>query len=524
MCGRSEFALRRRRPHGLGSFPLPSLHDHATNQPPPNSNPNPNPAPPSPDCGAHNPLSDWLCPSEHDQCAASHEECLTSKCCKDSLFGCFKRPFEPFAACLSKDEALHRCSSGGAVTPATADWVCPGAWERPAEQGGDCSSSHECEVETEGCYRRRSGPGARCRPRAAADCADSPDWLCPGSWKRCTRAYGDCSSTKCCGDAGFGCHRKSGSQVAQCLPLPPGGEAACVDTPEWLCPRAWGSCALSDFGDCRGERCCASPGFACYKGAVSAHATCRPIEADCLDTPDWICPNQWEHCAGDYADCLSSQCCSSPGFLCKRKPHVYSPEVATCRPDPNAQAGRACVDTGEWQCPGAWEQCSRENEWCGETACCRDPGYACYRTGYRARLPRCLKRGSCEALDSGAAAHPMACTILGEDPPPSLPPPPAPPSPPRAPPGTVRDDTAEMQHALDALKQEQRFAEEAAAVGAGLGLLVVLLLLCVLICLGRHMAAREKRYAGMMKLRTDGGSVAEMTGSGAAALPPGALA
>jgi hypothetical protein len=87
-----------------------------------------------------------------------------------------------------------------------------------------------------------------------------------------------------------------------------------------------------------------------------------------------------------------------------------------------------------------------------------------------------------------------------------------------------------MQRTLDALKEEQQFAERAAAVGAGAGLLIVLLLLCVVVSLGWRMAAREQKYAGMMKLKADTGGAAEMTGperrsgAGAAALPPGAPA
>jgi hypothetical protein len=61
------------------------------------------------------------------------------------------------------------------------------------------------------------------------------------------------------------------------------------------------------------------------------------MEPDCVTTEEWICPNQWERSAGDYLDCLASQCCASSGFLCKRKPNIYSPEIATCRPDANAQ-------------------------------------------------------------------------------------------------------------------------------------------------------------------------------------------
>lgn len=72
--------------------------------------------------------------------------------------------------------------------------------------------------------------------------------------------------------------------------------------------------------------------------------------------------------------------------------------------------------------------------------------------------------------------------------------------------------------------EEQRFVEKAAEVGAGLGSSILLLLVCLLVCLGRLMAEKERKYAGMMKLRTEGGGVAEMTSPEAAALPAGALA
>merc|ERR1712087_1096225 len=88
--------------------------------------------------------------------------------------------------------------------------------------------------------------------------------------------------------------------------------------------------------------CCADSNFGCYKKPSSHFALCKPLQASCEDTHQWLCPG-WEKCTEDLADCSITRCCSNPGFSCYHK-----------------QRGQAfCLPTG-----------SCEMEWAGQGADC----------------------------------------------------------------------------------------------------------------------------------------------------------
>ena len=51
--------------------------------------------------------------------------------------------------------------------------------------------------------------------------------------------------------------------------------------------------------------------------ALACRATAQHSEP-CMDTPDWLCPGAWETCADDFASCFGPRCCQSAGFGCMR--------------------------------------------------------------------------------------------------------------------------------------------------------------------------------------------------------------
>ena len=113
----------------------------------------------------------------------------------------------------------------------------------------------------------------------------------------CTAAYGNCHESQCCGDPGFDCYKRAGKKFAQCRPVDPAGW--CVDNDDWFCPgspRASDECSQK-YDACLESKCCADPGFGCYKRPNNEYAQCRqqrmPDEIACVDNDQWLCPG-WE--------------------------------------------------------------------------------------------------------------------------------------------------------------------------------------------------------------------------------------
>lgn len=81
---------------------------------------------------------------------------------------------------------------------------------------GDCFNSTCCLNGNFGCMRSTVHRGfAQCRPMPATGCMEEDNWECPG-WEHCSDHHGDCTVTKCCKDAGYGCFRRPHQNYAQC--------------------------------------------------------------------------------------------------------------------------------------------------------------------------------------------------------------------------------------------------------------------------------------------------------------------
>lgn len=183
--------------------------------------------------------ADWICPASWSSCSSAGEACTESRCCADASEACYKRPYAHFAQCRQK------------VVPCidSHSWLCPGSegrsiglgrWEECAQPWQTCLESACCSARTFGCYKRVGRSYAQCKPLTSPlggpaqaqnatageciqthpgasncmQCVHDPWWHCPG-WQVCTEEYGDCSTSKCCHDDGFGCHKRPFLHYAQ---------------------------------------------------------------------------------------------------------------------------------------------------------------------------------------------------------------------------------------------------------------------------------------------------------------------
>ena len=48
-----------------------------------------------------------------------------------------------------------------------------------------------------------------------------------------------------------------------------------------------------DYKDCLESGCCSSKTHGCFRRPNREFAQCRPLEEDCVDTPEWLCPQSW---------------------------------------------------------------------------------------------------------------------------------------------------------------------------------------------------------------------------------------
>eukprot|EP00316_Scyphosphaera_apsteinii_P015705 CAMPEP_0119314074 /NCGR_PEP_ID=MMETSP1333-20130426/31579_1 /TAXON_ID=418940 /ORGANISM="Scyphosphaera apsteinii, Strain RCC1455" /LENGTH=399 /DNA_ID=CAMNT_0007319111 /DNA_START=12 /DNA_END=1211 /DNA_ORIENTATION=+ len=243
-------------------------------------------------------------------------------------------------------------------------FVVAAASETCSDLGETCMNTRCCKDPGHGCYRRMgTGHGAEdavCRPLSAS-CSSASEgvgvdagWRCPG-WSTCANAYGTCTLSGCCQESGFECKKKPQVWWAQCRPT--SASQDCVNSEEWLCP-GWDKCGVP-YGECFGSRCCEDTGgrdFGCFKAGYAQHATCRPLEPNCVDTEDLLCPG-WDRCSSPGFDCTITHCCNHKGFSCYVKSH--EPRHATClRTDTchDEWAGEdpACIllnGTSEWPLP-----------------------------------------------------------------------------------------------------------------------------------------------------------------------------
>lgn len=189
-----------------------------------------------------------------------------------------------------------------------------------------CTSTRCCIDAAFGCFRHTGtghpGADAVCLPLNSNCSVQSviDGYRCPG-WEACARPYGNCVFSGCCEQLSdkrvFECLKRPSKLYAQCRPAKPGSHAhSCTDSDEWLCP-GWSECA-APFGDCSTSHCCMDregEDFGCFKRPYSAEAQCRPFEAGCMDTDEWLCPG-WDRCSDPDHACTRNHCCNHKDFTC----------------------------------------------------------------------------------------------------------------------------------------------------------------------------------------------------------------
>ena len=137
------------------------------------------------------------------ECADAYDEnCLTSRCCQDEGYRCFKRDGVEYAQCRRYAEP---CTTQNDVWLCPEEW-CPGCWDSAATLP--------------------SRPPSPPLPPAPPP-APPPPPLPPIA---CVDSYEACWDSRCCADAGDRCYtRKHGKQYAQCMP-----EGSCSGSSECL--------------------------------------------------------------------------------------------------------------------------------------------------------------------------------------------------------------------------------------------------------------------------------------------------
>jgi len=80
--------------------------------------------------------------------------------------------------------------------------------------------------------------------------------------------------------------------------------------------------------------------------------------------------NSSSGCTEEFGTCTDTACCRNPGFGCYKRTDRHYARCMRKTPD--------CKDTDEWLCPG-WEQCSNPYTDCRQSLCCNEPSTACFR-------------------------------------------------------------------------------------------------------------------------------------------------
>jgi hypothetical protein len=190
---------------------------------------------------------------------------------------------------------------------------------------------------------------------AETGCRDKPHYLDSGR---------DCKSW-----AGMNCRMGDGRNIislTQVNFLVASCPESCADvTP--CCTASGEDCPIGGQSDdgrtcgfetdqCLESKCCVNePEVGCYKRRGRTFAMCRKAPGgQCAQSDDWQCPGTWEHlwdaCAAKYSACGESRCCQDDNFGCYRR---ATTPFAQCRPMP---ANRApCINSDMWLCPDSWE-------------------------------------------------------------------------------------------------------------------------------------------------------------------------
>ena len=349
---------------------------------------------------------EWRCPNTWESCQTEpYGECTDTRCCSHPGFACFKRPFADYAQCRpQRPEEAEACEDD-------AIWLCPGHWEHCGTQFGECSASRCCDDADFGCFRRANSAYAECRRRQPRGCVDDEEWLCPGTWKHCTAADGDCSATRCCA-FGYGCARKVGTQVGVCKAIPPSKGSA------WEEQHGHQGAGEADDAQQPGQGASDDLAVAAAGSSSSSSEEEEEEEQEVEGGCGWagcgfVGPSGWEYpaCSHGFDECTSTRCCADAGFGCFMKRNGR--DWAQCRPlsvlqqqqqqhvgggsdgvggvggSAAATAAAVAAEAAEWLAPGEWEACAADYGACAGPLCCTSPLFGCYRSASDPSYAQC---------------------------------------------------------------------------------------------------------------------------------------
>jgi hypothetical protein len=179
-----------------------------------------------------------------------------------------------------------------------------------------------------------------------------------------------CSHWTCEQDGCMGC----GPSIS-CIRPPPPSQPSPPPSPP-APPRGPDGCKFVYEACIDAPQTCCSPHDGCYKRVGHKFAMCKPREAFCRDTDDWLCPGWQESppppppawlvghppfaspappppipgavCAGFVEPCLELKCCAVKSQLCYKR---TGRQFAMCKTPP---AGMAACDVDGWDCPERW--------------------------------------------------------------------------------------------------------------------------------------------------------------------------
>ncbi|CAK0838739.1 unnamed protein product [Prorocentrum cordatum] len=267
----------------------------------------------------------------------------------------------------------------------------------------------------------------------------------------CAESGADCTSLKCCKEAGMQCYQKNPGWAECRADCTEGLDLRGPDNSSWSCKELGDRTAgdvpppcVGAFEDCAASRCCNVTGFACYEKSKSdgsafckAECTPGPDPTDADSTP-WTCkklgaetagPADWvkKQCAQSGTNCIEVGCCADEGKQCYAKDSGWG------------QCKYGCVDPAEpwkgleWSCeeigprtpqgkPAPWEnqratapwveaECAGPGEDCSKHQCCKEEGQQCYTKNeeWSACRPQC-EEGP-DLWDNNY--EPWSCSSLG---------------------------------------------------------------------------------------------------------------
>merc|ERR1711920_825738 len=292
-----------------------------------------------------------------------------------------------------------------------------------AQDGQDCSESKCCASAGKQCFRKSeywATCNETCNPKYVWE---NNGWVEKGEdmWEctlvseesesACVADGQDCSSSKCCSNAGSTCFKKD-DHWAIC-------NATCNhnykwenngwafqgdDEKVWACdvlsevPTSEEGACVADSQNCSLSKCCSNPDSTCFQKNdewASCNSTCDKhykwenngwVDKGSEQVWDCIVLSEEEEseCAQDGQDCSQSKCCASEGKQCFRKSEFWATCNATCNPK-YVWENNGWVEKDEdiWDCTLVSEEsesvCAADGQNCSSSQCCSNAGSHCFK-------------------------------------------------------------------------------------------------------------------------------------------------